>query len=581
MKNKSGVVIIVTVAVLLEIIFLVEYIFAHKGIREEVEHKAETELRVKNLEIQKVMVAVETAISNTVWAAERNIDEPDSLYSVSRRVLMQNPIIVGAAVMFVADYYPEKGRWYEPYVARREDGILEEAQIGCASHDYLEAEFFQEGMKAGRGRWSDPYFDEAGARMMLCSYTAPVHNSKGEIIALLGADVSLNWLSNVVNARQIYPNSYNIVISRDGLVLVGPNEDYILNRTIQDITANAPDTTLQYVNRQMMSGKSGYKKIRGMDDEKKMVFYGPVDGKTGWAMSVVCKESDIFADLRRVGMYMLLLGIAGLILLCYIIYRTARSARNLRDAYAEKERIGSELRIAWAIQQSMVPKAFPEREDVDIFASLVPAKEVGGDLYDFNIRDGKLFFCIGDVSGKGVPAALVMAVTRSLFRIVSNHEEQPETIVADINESLAEMNETDMFVTLFVGALDLSTGMMRYCNAGHEEPLLVGKGVGVLPSNSNIPVGVMSGWNFKGHEARIYPGTTIFMYTDGLTEAENATHAQFGKLRLTKTARQTLAADKFDPEGIIEAQTEAVHRFVGDAEQSDDLTMLAIRFNGE
>ncbi len=137
--------------------------------------------------------------------------------------------------------------------------------------------------------------------MMLCTYTAPVHNSKGEIIALLGADVSLNWLSNVVNARQIYPNSYNIVISRDGLVLVGPNEDYILNRTIQDITANAPDTTLQYVNRQMMSGKSGYKKIRGMDDEKKMVFYGPVDGKTGWAMSVVCKESDIFADLRRVG----------------------------------------------------------------------------------------------------------------------------------------------------------------------------------------------------------------------------------------------------------------------------------------
>ena len=185
----------------------------------------------------------------------------------------------------------------------------------------------------------------------------------------------------------------------------------------------------------MISGKSGYKKIRGMGDEKKMVFYDPVDGKTGWAMSVVCKESDIFADLRRVGMYMLLLGIAGLILLCYIIYRTARSARNLRDAYAEKERIGSELRIAWAIQQSMVPKAFPEREDVDIFASLVPAKEVGGDLYDFNIRDGKLFFCIGDVSGKGVPAALVMAVTRSLFRIVSNHEEQPETIVADINES--------------------------------------------------------------------------------------------------------------------------------------------------
>ena len=332
-----------------------------------------------------------------------------------------------------------------------------------------------------------------------------------------------------------------------------------------------------------MSGHSGYNKIRGMDGKKKMVFYAPVDGKTGWSMSVVCNESDIFAGLRRLGAYLILFGLVGLALLCYIVYRTARSARSLREATAEKERIGSELRIARDIQQSMVPKSFPpypERKDVDIFASLEPAKEVGGDLYDFNIRDGKLFFCIGDVSGKGVPAALVMAVTRSLFRIVSDHEDQPEVIVMDINESLAEMNDSDMFVTLFVGVLELSTGLLRYCNAGHEDPLLIGKGVGVLPSNSNIPVGVMSGWKYIGHEALVYPGTTIFMYTDGLTEAEDITHAQFGRQRISKVARQTFAANKYDPESIIVAQTEALHQFVRNAEQSDDLTMLSIRFNG-
>lgn len=589
MKSKYSVAIVVTVVVLLELISVIQFMFGRREIESEVVHRANTELRVKNLEIQKVMVAVETAINNTIWEVESMLDEPDSLYSVSRRVLMQNPIIVGAAVMFVADYYPEKGRWYEPYVARREDGILEEAQIGCASHDYLEAEFFQEGMKAGRGRWSDPYFDEAGARMMLCTYTAPVHNSKGEIIALMGADVSLNWLSNVVNARQIYPNSYNIVISRDGLVLVGPNEDYILNRTIQDITANAPDTTLQYVNRQMMSGKSGYKKIRGMGDEKKMVFYGPVDGKTGWAMSVVCKESDIFADLRRVGMYMLLLGIAGLILLCYIIYRTARSARNLRDAYAEKERIGSELRIARAIQENMLPKTFPpypERDDVDIFASLVPAKEVGGDLYDFHIRDEKLFFCIGDVSGKGVPASLVMAVTRSLFRSVTAQENEPGKIVCMINEAISDMNDSGMFVTLFLGVLNLNTGLLRFCNAGHEDPLLIGKGVGLLPTNNNIPLGVMPKWKYESQEARIYPKTTIFLYTDGLTEAENKNRAQFGKLRMTRIARQALLkaqnlGDTCDPKTIIALETKALHLFVGNAEKSDDLTMMAIQLGAK
>lgn len=583
MKSRYSVAIIVTVAILLELISAIQIMFSRRAIHNEVVHRAQTELHVKNLEIQKVMVAVETAIHNSIWEMEASLAHPDSLYSIARRVLEQNPTMVGVGMMFTPDYYPQKGHWFEPYVTRREDGSIDEAQIGSALHNYLESEFFVNGMKAGGGRWSDPYFDDAGACMMLCTYTVPVCNSKGETVALMGADVSLNWLSKVINARQIYPNSYNLVLSRKGLVLVAPNESYILNRTIQQITANASDTTVHYINRQMMSGHSGYNKIRGMDGKKKMVFYAPVDGKTGWSMSVVCNESDIFAGLRRLGAYLILFGLVGLALLCYIVYRTARSARSLREATAEKERIGSELRIARDIQQSMVPKSFPpypERKDVDIFASLEPAKEVGGDLYDFNIRDGKLFFCIGDVSGKGVPAALVMAVTRSLFRIVSDHEDQPEVIVMDINESLAEMNDSDMFVSLFVGVLELSTGLLRYCNAGHEDPLLIGKGVGVLPSNSNIPVGVMSGWKYIGHEALVYPGTTIFMYTDGLTEAEDITHAQFGRQRISKVARQTFAANKYDPESIIVAQTEALHQFVRNAEQSDDLTMLSIRFNG-
>ena len=582
MKSKYSVAIIVTVVVLLELISAIQFVFSRQSAEKEVVHRAETELHVKNLEIQKVMVAVETALNNTVWEMEHTLDQPDSIYSVARRVIEQNPIIVGAGMMFTPNYYPLKGHWFEPYVARRADGSIDQAQIGSASHNYLETEFYQNGIKAGKGRWSDPYFDDAGAKMMLCTYTVPVRNSKGKTVALMGADVSLNWLSSVINARQIYPNSYNIVLSRDGLILVGPNESYILNRTIQDVTAHATDTTVHHINKQMMSGQSGHEKIKGIDGKKKIVFYAPIDGTTGWSMSVVCNERDIFADMRRTGAYMMVLSLFGLALLSFIVYRTAKSARSLREAYAEKERVGSELRIARGIQESMLPKTFPpfpEHKEIDIYASLVPAKEVGGDLYDYDIRNGKLFFCIGDVSGKGVPASLVMAVTRSLFRIVSDHEDQPEVIVSDINESLAEMNDSDMFVTLFVGVLDLSTGLLRYCNAGHEEALLIGQGVGVLPAKSNIPVGVMAGWKYEGHEALIYPGTTIFMYTDGLTEGENATHAQFGRQRISEVAQQALAANKFDPESIIAAQTETLHQFVRNAEQSDDLTMLSIRFN--
>lgn len=583
MKSKYSVAIIVTVAVLLQLISAVQFMFASKGIREEVEHRAETELRVKNLEIQKVMVAVETAISNTVWATEHILEYPDSLYTILRRMVEQNPTIVGAGLMFNADYYPQKGHWFEPYVALRSDGSIEEAQIGSASHNYLEAEFFLNGISAGRGRWSEPYYDDMGARMMLCTYTVPVHDSKGEIVALLGADVSLNWLSSVINATHIYPSSYNVVISRTGLVMVCPDESLILRSTIQEVTAASADTTTNYINRQQMSGQSGHQDITDIHGEKISVFYAPVDGETGWSMSVVCSQKEIYAELRRVTFYLILLMLAGMALLGYIIYRTARSASSLRKATAEKERMGSELRIARDIQESMLPKTFPpypERDDIAIFASLVPAKEVGGDLYDFHIRDEKLFFCIGDVSGKGVPASLVMAVTRSLFRSVSSHEDLPENIVKTINDAMADMNNSDMFVTFFVGVLDLPTGQLRYCNAGHEEPLLIGKGVGLLPTNNNVPIGFMPGWNYEGQEALIYPGTIIFIYTDGLTEAENSTHAQFGKQRMVKTAQQALRDfSSCNPDNIIALQTEALHRFVGNAEQSDDLTMLAIQYN--
>ncbi|MBQ6191025.1 MAG: SpoIIE family protein phosphatase [Bacteroidaceae bacterium] len=583
LRSKSSVAIIVTVAVLLELISTIQFLYARKGIREEVEHRAETELRVKELEIQKVMVAVETAIGNTVWAAERMLERPDSLYSVLRRMVEQNPTIVGAGLMFKADYYPQEGHWFEPYVAQREDGSIDEEQIGSTSHNYLESEFYLNGISAGQGRWSEPYYDNAGAKMMLCTYTIPVHNKKGETVALLGADVSLDWLTSVINANRIYSTSYNVVISRTGQVLVGPEENLILRRTIQEITATYSDTMTQHINRQMLSGQSGHSTITGMNGEKKFVFYAPIDGETGWSMAVVCNDKEIYANLRKVILYLSLLMLAGLALLGYIIYRTARSDRSLQKANAEKERIGSELRIAREIQESMLPKTFPpypDHEEIDIFASLVPAKEVGGDLYDYHIRDEKLFFCIGDVSGKGVPASLVMAVTRSLFRTVSAREDLPEKIVAAMNASMAETNDSDMFVTLFVGALDLQTGQLHYCNAGHEEPLLIGKGVGLLHADNNIPIGLMPEWNYQGQETLISGGATIFLYTDGLIEAENNTHSQYGKQRMTQTARQILNdCNSCSPETIIEHQAKALHQFVGNAQQSDDLTMLAIRFN--
>ena len=199
MRSRYSVAIIITVVVLLELISFVQLMFARKGIRDEVVHRAETELLVKNLEIRNVMVAVETAMANTLWTVEHRLQWPDSLYVDLRRMLEQNSTVVGVGLMFTPNYYPQKGRWYEPYVVRLPNGVIEKDQIGSAHHNYLEMEFYKSGISAGKGRWSEPYFDEAGAQMMLSTYTLPIRDGKGKIVGLVGADVSLEWLSDVIN----------------------------------------------------------------------------------------------------------------------------------------------------------------------------------------------------------------------------------------------------------------------------------------------------------------------------------------------------------------------------------------------
>ena len=280
---------------------------------------------------------------------------------------------------------------------------------------------------------------------------------------------------------------------------------------------------------------------------------------------------------------MLIVIVCGFLFMSAYIYRRLRQIRQLKKAYdqleevtTQKERIESELRIARNIQMSMLPNDFPERPDFDIYASIDPAREVGGDLYDFFVRDNQLFFCIGDVSGKGVPGALFMTVTKSLFRAYSSDECMPDRIVSQMNHNLSENNHQHMFVTLFVGVLDLSSGLLRYCNAGHEAPVIIHREVSLLPVNRIFPVGAVRNTSYQTQEVIIKPQTTILLYTDGLNEAFNADKKMFSEKGILEEANRALQSGRLSPKELIEGMAQAVHDFVGDTQQSDDLTMLAI-----
>jgi len=580
LRTKSSLAIIVTAAVLVEITSGIQYYFAKEGIREEVEHRAESELRAKSLEIRNVMNVVEVAVENMAWAVEQRLSQPDSMWTVTRKLLADNEYIVGSAIAFEPYYYPRKGRQFSPY-SYKHDSTVTSIQLGTDQYDYHSMEWYTAPMASGRGHWSEPYFDEGGGEMMMSTYSLPIRDKAGKIIAIFTADVSLDWLSEVVNAQHIYPSSYNLLLSRTGQIMVCPEDSLAMSTNIEEATAGMSDTTADYINRQMKAGNSGQATVTDNNGEKNYVFYGPVDDVTGWSMAVVCADKEIYRGLRGTRLSVFILMLVGMCLLGFIIWRIARGAHRLQEINAQKASMERDLQVASGIQMGMLPKDFPsnhERDDVQIYATLTSAKEVGGDLFDFYFRDNKLFFCIGDVSGKGIPASLFMAVTRSVFRTVSAKEDRPDAIMTSLNNTIADMNESLMFVTMFIGVLDLPTGMLRYCNAGHDAPMLVGAGVGFLPCDANIPVGVDPDFHYTQQEALVYTGTTIFLYTDGLTEAENTAHELFSLQRAKQTAIDALDKQQHEPKQLISIMTNAMHAFVGDAEQSDDLTMMAIQY---
>ena len=261
----------------------------------------------------------------------------------------------------------------------------------------------------------------------------------------------------------------------------------------------------------------------------------------------------------------------------YTLFRR-RAARRMAEMKAAQERIESELRIARDIQMSMVPSIFPEREGLDMFAQMTPAKEVGGDMYGYVLLGDKLYFAVGDVSGKGVPASLFMAQTTRLFRTLAAQGMMPAEICTRMNNALNEDNEQGMFVTMFLGLLDLQTGHLSFCNAGHNPPI-VGGGDNrgdFLEMQPNAPIGLFPDLEYEGEEIESVKGRALFIYTDGLNEAENPQQEQFGDERLLSILRDT----HFDSaQQVIESLKEEIENHRKGAEPNDDLTMMCIRVN--
>ena len=591
-------------------------------------------LKGEKEEVRRITSDLYMAATNTAPFIEEDLDKPDRMYDIMNRMLKLNPYMRSCGIYFVEGYYPQKGRLFAPYASRRDSTIINESQEACdQGNDYVKAEWFKEAISSKEGYWAKPFLDNDSAQSPLVSYLLPIRDARQRTVAVLGVDLSLSWLNekmqptralNWKNSEEWNPEYqlYFFMTDSTGTILVHPDTKRLVVENMQP-----------YINDDNKNW--GYLSVADSREEEKVVegvktlLCRQVVKYTDWDICLVMPLFFIDVVGYAIAGIAIMFILLGLLVVYFFGRRSIKKqvrplkqlattadevakgnfktvlpelksrdeihmlrdsfaqmqqsltqyVEDLRATTAQKASMESELKVAHDIQMSMLPKTFPpypERNDLDIFGSLTPAKGVGGDLFDFYIRDEQLFFCIGDVSGKGIPASLYMAVTRSLFRNISQHVSKPEQIINALNQAQSEGNDTNMFVTLFVGVLDLKTGKLCYCNAGHDSPLLLGSKVTILPCECNLPIGVITDFTFEQQEITLKRPTTIFLFTDGLNEAENIDHAQFGDERIMSIAESMVANGQLEPTQVIRHMTDAVHTFVGIAEQSDDLTMLAI-----
>ena len=575
--------------------------------------------------IETMVQVVKTATFNNRDEVEAHLESPEAVFDALERELRVNKRLVGCFAAFEPDYYQGQGRWFEAYAYYTDSTHIERRQIGSPKHDYFNGVWYEKGFGLERsddGYLTDPYFDDSVGSSLYCSYVLPLFDSKDRKVGVYGADLNLDWIDKMVLGAEAK-------VKQIGSMESDPdNPDDVNAFFIQILDSKGKkiagtETIDEETLKKIQKNDSLSDKKMKINDET-YYLYSKRIAHTGWTLVVAQHWEMVFFDGIILGIIIVFFMAVGMLVIFFFMSCSIRRATKplgflsesaqevakgnfdtslptfkhndevaqLRDSFdtmqqslkqyveelkvstAAKASIESELNVAQSIQMSMLPKtfpAFPERKDIELYAALTPAKGVGGDLYDFFIHDEKLFFCIGDVSGKGVPASLVMAVTRTLFRNISAHTGEPSHIVETMNKNISEGNDNNMFVTLFVGVLDLATGHLRYCNAGHDAPFIQND---LLPCDPNLPVGAMPDISFSEQETMIAPDTTIFLYTDGLTEAENATCELFGMQRVTNVITHFNGS----PQQLIETMTDAVHKFVGDTEQSDDLTMLAIKY---
>ncbi|KIH76878.1 serine phosphatase [Geoalkalibacter ferrihydriticus] len=581
--------------------------------------------------VDKELTAIGKVAEGVARSLETGNYSDQALNTLLSETMEGNPHIYGIGAMFEPDSVTSGAQPRAPYFYR-EDGEL----LFAPEEDFrfLPLDWYQIPKELGNKEWSEPYYDGGGGTVLMTSCSLPFYEEGGDqrhFRGIVVADVSLSWLTEIVASIRVLETGYSVLISRNGAILTHPDKEMIMNETIFTVAEAQNNPSLRDIGRKMVRGESGFTPHIGTNGVKSWMYYAPV-ASTNWTLAVVFPEAELFAEVRSLTIKIALMGVAGILLLAMAVAFIARSItaplhalasatqavaagdfdaplppvrsqdevgkltqafsamnsalkeyiRNLTETTAAKERIQSELKVATDIQASLLPQifpAFPDRPEFDIFASMDPAKEVGGDFFDFFfIDEDNLCFLIADVSDKGVPAALYMMVAKTLLKSEGQRLGEPDQILANVNNILAENNDSCMFATVFCAILNIKTGEVRYANAGHNPPLVLdAAGIRYLTLQPGFVLGPMEDIVYTTERLTLQSGDVLFLFTDGVTEATNSANDLYGEPQLLAALQSGPQEDLVEMIHNIRAE---VTRHANGAPQSDDVTMVALKYRG-
>ncbi len=635
---KLSLLVLTSTSLIFVAAFSYNYMYSRKIVLENVKENAKSMTASTVNKIEGVITGVEKTPDFLAAHLENGHLDQKTLFNCIEKLVSLNEEIFGSTVSFEPYVYDPAVRLFGPYFYKK-DGAIAYTDLS-SNYDYLTHDWYTEPKELNATVWSEPYFDEGGGEIIMSTYSVPFYRTiegKRGFQGVVTADISLEWLVGIVSSISFLDNGYAFLVAHNGVFVTHPDNNLIMKESIFSLADKHSDENLRDIGKKMVQGEEGFAPYNSILLQKKCWMYYASLPTTGWSIGIVFPEDELFANLHSLSRTVFIIGVIGFILLFIVIIfisgaiakpirnlanMTADIAKgnldielpkssssdeigalshsfedmrvalkeyisNLTETTAAKERIESELKIAHSIQMNFLPKKFPpfpEKEEFEIYATLEPAKEVGGDLYDFFLLDDdNLFFSIGDVTDKGVPAALFMAVSKTLMKGIAEQGKKldytPADVLMKVNEELAHDNETSMFVTVICGFLNISTGHLVYSNAAHNPPVLLranGK-----PEWLALPpgflLGPMEGTKYQNMELTLNPGDSLLLYTDGVDEAMNVNEEFYTKEKILRTVE---ASQSETAEGLVKDVMTSVKEFSEGAAQSDDITLVGLHYIG-